>query len=108
VQKSYEDPDERVYIMKADDTGEAVSFGTLRCLKPTEVRLLIGGVANGLKRSGIGAIHDYVGLKTYFDEGIRVLHTVVSGINYPIINLEIAHFGFKVKCSHVVLKKRYA
>jgi len=108
VEKSYRDPDERVYVMKRDGTDKVVSFGTLRQLSAWEVRLLIGGVASDLKQSGMGAIHDYVGLQTYYEEGIRVLHTVVSGVNYSILNLEIAHLGFRVQCSHAVLRKRYA
>jgi hypothetical protein len=76
-------------------------------LNVKEVRLLIGGVAPLMKQSGLGVIHDYIGMKTYYEEGIRVLHTKVSGINLPIMNLEIAHLGFKVQATEVVLKKRY-
>ena len=108
VQKSYRAADERVYVMKTDDTARVVSFGTIRLLNSTEARLLIGGVATELKQSGMGVIHDYVGLKTYYSEGIRVLHTVVSGTNYPIMNLEIGHLGFRITGCQVVLKKRYA
>ncbi len=108
VQKSFNDPEERIYVMKNNGADEVVSFATLRQLGPKEVRLLLGGVANDLKQSGMGVIHDHVGLRAYYDEGIRVLHTCVSGISYPIMNLEIAHLGFKVVRSHVVLKKRYA
>lgn len=107
LRKSFAAADESVYVMKNDETGKIVSFGTLRRLGPAEVRLLIGGVAKEYKDSGLGAIHDYVGLQTYYDEGIRLLHTGVSGINYPIVNLEIAHLGFKVEQSYVVLRKHY-
>ena len=107
IRNSFADPEERVYVMRHDATGQIVSFGTFRYLGPQEIRLLIGGVAAEFRGTGLGTIHDYVGLNTYYDLGIRTIRTAVSGINIPIINLEIAHLGFKVASTRVVLHKAY-
>jgi hypothetical protein len=107
LRRSLARPDERVYVMKNDATGAVVSFASIRLLGPTEARLLIGGVANEFKKSGLGVIHDYVGWNAYYDQGIRTLRSAVSAANHPIINLEISHLGFRVDGSHLVLRKSY-
>jgi hypothetical protein len=107
VRNSFSAPDEHVYVMKHDVTGRIVSFGTFRRTGPQEVRLLIGGVAPELKGTGLGTIHDYIGLNTYYDLGVRTVRTAVSGTNIAIINLEIAHLEFKVESTVVVLHKHY-
>jgi hypothetical protein len=108
VQKSFDEPDDSVRVVKSDTTGEVVSFGTVRHINAIESRLLIGGVANELRGSGMGVIHDHLLLKAHYDDGVRVLHTCVSAINYPIMNLEISHLQFRVMRSHLVLRKWYA
>lgn len=107
VRKSFADPQEHVFVMRSLESGEVVSFATIRRTGPDEARLLIGGVSNEFKDSGLGVIHDYVGLATYFDMGIRNIHTSVSAINLPIMNLEVGHLGFKVVRSWLVMHKHY-
>ena len=107
VRKSFGDPEEEVFLMRNLETGNIVSFATIRRQGPSEARLLIGGVANAYKQTGLGVIHDYVGLAAYYDLGIRTIHTSVSAINTPIMNLEIRHLGFKVVQAWVVLHKHY-
>jgi hypothetical protein len=105
LRKSFHAEDERVFVMKHTDSGEVVSFATVRELGGGEIRLLIGGVANELKESGMGVIHEYVGLQTYHERGYQKLTTAVSAINAPIINLEIRHLGFRVTGCRVVMRK---
>jgi len=89
--------------MRNLETGRIVSFATLRRLGEKEVRLLIGGVDASLKATGLGVIHDYVGLAAYYDMGVRTVHTSVSSLNAPIMNLEIGHLGFKISRTWTVL-----
>ncbi|HEX7139371.1 MAG TPA: hypothetical protein VF219_16070 [Vicinamibacterales bacterium] len=107
LRKSLASSDEHVYVMTNNETHEVVSFATLRRTARDEARLLIGGVGNEYKGSGLGALHDYLGFNTYYEEGIRSLHSAVSVANYPIVNLEIAGIGFRVRRSFVVLRKAY-
>jgi hypothetical protein len=108
VHQSFQAPDERVFVMKNTKSQEVASFATIRDLGSGNIRLLLGGVANELKNSGVGVIHDYVGLHAYYQLGYRHLSTAVSAINHPIINLEIRHLGFRVTGSRLVLRKWYA
>jgi len=103
--KSMQADDERAYVMINTVTKEPVSFATRRIISDRETRLLIGGVDSRYSGSGLGVIHDLVGMAMYYDEGVRVLHTAVSGINIPIMNLEMAYFGFRVATTKVVLRK---
>ncbi len=106
--KSFVAPDERVYVMVNTDTGVPVSFATRLVVNEKKTRLLIGGVDERFKGTGLGVIHDLVGLATYHDEGVRDIETAVSGINYPIMNLEISHLGFRVVEAKVVLRKMFS
>lgn len=106
LRRSFESPDDRVYVMKDDATGAPASFASIR-VSGTEARLLIGGVANQYKGTGMGVAHDYVGWNAYYDEGIRRMRTAVSAINIPIMNLEIGHLNFRVTGSSVVVRKSY-
>lgn len=108
VRRSYATEGEAVYAMRAVEGGPVLSFGTFRRTGETEARLLMGGVAEHMKGSGLGVIHDRLGLATYWNLGIRILHTAVSGHNIPILALEVAHLGFKPVRSWVVLHKYYA
>jgi len=107
VRRSFATDEEFVYAMRAVEGGPVLSFATFRRMGGTEVRLLVGGVAEHLKGSGLGVIHDRLGLATYWNLGIRTLHTAVSGHNIPILTLEVAHLGFKPTRSWVVLHKNY-
>jgi hypothetical protein len=107
VKRSFEVPDERVYAMRSVDGGRAVSFATFRLTAPDEARVLLGGVASDMQNCGLGVIYDEVGLGTYWDLGVRTLHTAISGVNLPILNLEVAYLGFKAACAWVVLHKHY-
>lgn len=107
VEKSFVDPAERVFVMKPIDGGEVVSFATSRLVGAAELRLLLGGIAERWEGCGLGAVHDALGLAAYFAEGIRVVHSVVSAINAPILNLEVGYFRFRVVGAHLVFKKRY-
>jgi hypothetical protein len=93
--------------MRSVDGGPILSFATFRWGGGQEARLLVGGVAEAMKGTGLGVIHDQLGLATYWDLGIRTLHTAVSGHNTPILNLEVAYLGFKAVRSWVVLHRHF-
>lgn len=107
VLKSFRANDEFVYKLSDNATGEIVAFTTQRILTPETALLLIGGVRNQEKASGVGAINDYFGLNELKRKGVKWFHTHVSGSNYPIINLEVRGIGFRVVQSFVVLRKVY-
>ena len=108
VLKSAEADDEFVYKLASKSTGEIVGFSTHRILTTESALLLIGGVKNEQKTSGLGVINDYFGLNELKRKGVKWFHTHVSGSNYPILNLEVKGLGFRVVQSFVVLRKAYS
>jgi hypothetical protein len=108
VLKSFEADDEFVYKLVDNATHEVVGFSTHRILTPESALLLIGGVRNQDKTSGVGVINDHFGLNELKRKGVKWFHTHVSGSNYPIINLEVKGIGFRVVQSFVVLRKVYS
>jgi hypothetical protein len=108
VLKSISAPDEFVYQLVNNASGEVVGFSTHRILTPETALLLIGGVRNQEKMSGAGVINDYFGLNELNRKGIKSFHTHMSGANYPIMNLEIKGLGFRIIQSFVVLRKIYS
>jgi len=107
VHRSFATEGEHVYAMRSADGGAILSFATFRWDGGREARLLVGGVAEAMKGTGLGVIHDQLGLATYWDLGIRTLHTAVSGHNTPILNLEVAYLGFKAVRSWLVLHRHF-
>jgi len=108
VLKSFEANDECVYKLAENATGEVVGFSTHRILTPESALLLMGGVRNQEKTSGVGVINDYFALNELKRKGVKWFHTHVSASNYPIINLEVKGIGFRVVQGFVVLRKAYA
>ena len=108
VLKSAEAHNEFVYKLVDNPSQEVVGFSTHRILTPESALLLIGGVDNRQKASGVGAINDYFALNELRRKGVKWFHTHVSGSNYPIINLEVKGIGFRVIQSFVVLRKVYS
>jgi hypothetical protein len=108
VLKSFEADDECVYKLVENATREVVGFSTHRILTSESALLLLGGVRNQEKTSGVGVINDYFALNELKRKGVKWFHTHVSGSNYPIINLEVKGIGFRVVQSFVVLRKVYA
>lgn len=107
VQKSAEADNEFVYKLVNNRSGEIVAFGTHRILAPDQALLLIGGVKNEYKASGLGVINDRLGLNELRRKGVKWFYTHVSAANYPIINLEVRGLGFRVIRGFVVLRKVY-
>ncbi|MGB0065619.1 MAG: hypothetical protein WBP85_14345 [Terracidiphilus sp.] len=107
VLKSFESVDECVYKLVDNSTGRIVGFSTHRVLSPSSALLLIGGVQNDSRNSGVGAINDYFALNELKRKGVKWFYTHVSGSNYPIINLEVRGIGFRVVQSFVVMRKIY-
>jgi hypothetical protein len=107
VLRSMEEPNEFVYKLVNNATGEIAGFGTHRRTAPESALLLIGGVKNQHKTSGLGAINDYFGLNELKRNGAKWFYTHVSGANYPILNLEVKGLGFRVVQSFVTLRKAY-
>lgn len=107
VLKSAASADECVYKLVSNETGKIVAFSTHKMLTPETALLLIGGVENEQKTSGLGVINDHFGLNELKRKGVKWFHTHVSGSNYPILNLEVKGLGFRVVQSFVVLRKVY-
>lgn len=107
VEKSAAAEDEFVYKLVNNQSGEIVGFGTHRIVAPDQALLLIGGVKNEYKASGLGVINDRLGLNELRRKGVKWFYTHVSAANYPIINLEVRALGFRVVRGFVVLRKAY-
>jgi hypothetical protein len=107
VEKSFREKDECVYKLVREVSGEIVGFGTHKHVSPEEVQLLLGGVAKAHQSTGLGAVADYLATNLLRREGARRVFTFVSARNYPIVNLEVAGLGFRVRRAFVVLRKVY-
>jgi hypothetical protein len=105
--ESMRSDNEFVYQLVSNASGEVVGFSSHRIVGPESALLLIGGVKNDYKSSGVGAINDYFGLNELKQKGVKWFHTHISGANYPILNLEVRGVGFRVVQSFVVLRKVY-
>jgi hypothetical protein len=107
VLQSMSAPDESVYKLEDSATGEIAGFGTHRVTGPDTAVLLIGGVRNRYKGSGLGMINDRMTLNALHNKGIKSFLTHISGCNYPILDLEVRALGYRVQQSFVVLRKAY-
>jgi hypothetical protein len=105
--ESVRSDNEFVYKLVSKADGAIVGFSSHRMVSPDSALLLIGGVKNEYKSTGVGAINDYFGLNELKRKGVKWFHTHVSGANYPILNLEVKGVGFRVVQSFVVLRKVY-
>jgi len=107
VRGSFERPDERVYRMINSVSGETVAFKTHRILGRAEAMLLLGGVHPDYKKTGIAPLNEYFEFNELQSNGIKQITTHVSARNYPIINLEVRGFRFRVRRGFAVLRKLY-
>ena len=107
VQKSFDADDELLHKLANGDTGEILGFNTCKQLSDTEMLLFVAGVTPRLKATGLGTILNYYVFNDFLDRGIRRIRTHQSGRNYPILNVEVGHFGFRVVQTLVVLRKLY-
>jgi len=108
VERSLRAPDERVFRLVSEASGEVVAFKTHRITGPREAQLLLGGVKTQYKAAGLGAMSEYFELNLLREQGVRSLVTHVSAKNYPVINLEVSGLGFRVETAFAVLRKVYS
>jgi len=106
--RSMESPDQHLYALKNGQNGDIVGFKSHRYLPDGSVQLLLGGLRDDCKGSGLAPLLEHLEFSTLLAAGIKRGVTAVSARNLAIMNLEIAGFGFKVKESLVVLRKMYA
>jgi len=106
--RSMEAPDQRLYALKNSQTGDIVGFKSHRFLPDGSVQLLLGGLRDDCKGSGLAPLLEHLEFSSLLAAGIKRGVTAVSARNLAIMNLEIAGFGFKVKESLAVLRKVYA
>lgn len=107
VLKSFRSPQEAVYRLMDRTTGEAVAFKTHRYVSSSEVLFLIGGVRSDLKTLGLGPVSEYFEFNELIRKGVRRGITHISASNYPIFNMEIGQFGFRVLTTFAVMRKIY-
>lgn len=107
LERSFTEPNQRLYAMINSTDGDIVGFKSHLYLPGNEVQLLLGGLRNDCKNSGLAPLLEHFEFCELAKNGIKRGQTAVSGRNMPIINLEIAGFGFKVKESMVVMRKLY-
>ena len=107
VMKSLIAEDEFVHKLANPDTGETIGFNTCRQLSDTQMLLLIAGVKSEYKSTGLGTVLNYYVFNDFLDRGVNRVRTHQSGRNYPILNVEIGHFNFRVVQTFAVLRKLY-
>lgn len=106
--QSFANSNDRIFLMKDCLTNEVVSFSSIRDIGGGGIRLLIGGICRQSQGAGLGVIHDSLAFSEYHRLGYRTAQTTVSAVNYPVINLEIRHFKFRVQSTNLVLRKNCA
>lgn len=107
VLKSFEAPDEEVYKLVNESTGEIAGFSTHRITGPEDALLLLAGIKSEYNGAGLGAINDYFHWNELKKNGIKRLIGHASGDNYPILNLNVRGMGFRLVQSFVILRKIY-
>lgn len=107
VRKSFQAEDEAVYRLYDPRTLQTVAFKTHRYLGNNEAMLLLGGVHPSCKGTGLGPINGYYEFNELIRKGIRRIYTHVSLANFPVVNLEISGWGYRVLAAYVVLRKTY-
>ncbi len=107
VKKSFSSPNEEVWRVYDPATKRTLAFRTHRRVAADEALLLLGGVHPDYKSLGLGVASSHFCFNQMRRDGIRRAVTHISAINYPIFNLEIGHFGFRVLATFAVLRKIY-
>jgi len=108
VEKSFGAPDEAVWRLYDPASKQTLNFRTHRVTGLGEALLLLGGVHPDFKNIGIGVIASYFCFNQMRKDGIKRAITHISSINYPVFNLEIGNFGFRVNATFAVLRKVYS
>jgi hypothetical protein len=106
VEKSFHAKDEYVHKLSLA-SGEIVAFVSHKVLDNGEAVLLLGGVKNGYTKTGLGVLNDQFVINELHRKGIKRLSGAFSGINYPVMNMEIGGLGFRVVSTWVVMRKVY-
>jgi hypothetical protein len=108
VTKSFQQDDERLYLLESKRNNEIVAFGTHKIINEKEVLLLLMGVKNNYKNLGIGAIFDYFRFNKMKRDGIIKIYSHASLGNYATINIGMNALGFRLERSFIILRKIYA
>lgn len=106
VEKSFRVDGEFVHRLSLP-SGEVVAFVTHRELDNNEAILLLGGVKNEYKALGLGLLNDQYVISELHRKGFRRFSGNFSGINYPIMNMEIRGLGLRIVSTWVVMRKLY-
>lgn len=107
ILKSFEAADEFLYKLTNRNSGEIVAFHNYKKLNDDEILFYLGGVKSNYKKYGLGTILNYFLFNDLKKKKFKRIYTFQSGRNYPIINLEIGFFNFKVVQAYIVLRKIY-
>ena len=108
ISSSFEIKDQKLYKLMDTKSKQIVAFKTHKYLENNEVLLLLGGVVPKFKNLGVGLINGFAELNELRLKGNQRLYTHISARNYPIMNMEIGAFGFKVVQSYLVFRKVYS
>jgi hypothetical protein len=106
VEKSFQAKNEFLHRLSMP-SGEIVAFVTHRELANHEAVLLLGGVKNEYKTLGLGLLNDQYVINELHRKGFRRFLGNFSGINYPVMNMEIRGLGLRIVSTSVVMRKLY-
>jgi hypothetical protein len=106
VEKAFGAKDEFLHKVSTLD-GEIVAFVTHRDIGEDEGLLLLGGVKNEYQSQGIGLLNDQYVINELHRKGKKRFSGNFSGINYPVMNMEIRGLGLRITSTWVVMRKIY-
>ncbi|MDH4041711.1 MAG: GNAT family N-acetyltransferase, partial [Gammaproteobacteria bacterium] len=99
--------DELIHKLQNRQSGEIIGFNTCVLTGTQTCRLLNAGVAPRYKQTGLGTVLNYYVFNDLAERGIKTIDTRQSAANFPILNTELVHFGFRVVEAYVVMRKLY-
>lgn len=107
VRLAREAPDQELFALRDISNGRIVAFSSQQLLPNSEVRGLLGAVAEDYQGSGVGIIGDTLMGNLNFKRGFRTVWTAISAINYRVIPVHFKCHGFRVVQTWTVLRKIY-
>ena len=106
--RSFANDDENVYRLIHETTGETRAFKTHRILGNQEALLLLSAVKPEYENTPMARINEYFEMNVFRMQGIRRIHTHISGRSSRIANLALKGMGFRVEGGALLLRKWYA
>lgn len=103
LEDSFYRQEDQIWAVKSKSNGQLLTFRSYRVLETSKVELLLGGVHQEFKNSGLGIVSTHFCFNQLHDAGFYQANTHISAANIPILNLEVGYFDFRISKAFVVL-----